>query len=335
MVVEKIRKRMEMWPNYWCLTLLLILFSIGFLNVSSAADYPTKPIQIISTFPPGGGSDFIARVVNNKISALLGQPVVVVNKVGGGGVMGTYAAKAAPPDGYSIVVLTPAQIGAPLLTKNITFNISKDFIMVNLAVSSPSLIVVKKDAPWVTLEELIGEAKKNPGNLTYSSNGYGSTGHFTAELLKMAMGMDFHHIPMEGAGPAITSVLGGHTHINLNEFGSLQKYLEAGSLRALAVMAKKRLKNFPDIPTFLEKGFPNLVFGTWQGFCVRSETPRIIIEKLDKVFKEALNDKENIGICEKAGWVVENLGSNETAEFLAQEQQKRSDVANAAKIVPK
>jgi tripartite-type tricarboxylate transporter receptor subunit TctC len=269
------------------------------------------------------------------LSALLGQSVVVKNKTGGGGVVGTYAAKAEPPDGYTVVVLTPAQLGAPLLIKDVTFDITKDFIVVNLAISSTSLIVVRKDFLWMTLEELGGEAKKDPGKLTYSSNGYGSTQHFTAELLKMAMGPEFQHIPFVGAGKAIAAILGGHVDVNMHEFGSLQKYLEAGTLRALGVMSKERLKAFPDIPTFVEKGFPNLVFGTWQGFFVRTGTTREIIQKLDKAFKEVMSDKETIGICEKAGWVVENLGSNEAARFVAQSKQQRADAAKAAKLVPK
>lgn len=327
-------QKMERWSNF-LVFLLFFSFAFGFLDISPAADYPAKSIQIISTYPPGGGSDFVGRLVSNRLSNLLGQPVVVINKAGGGGVIGTYAAKASPADGYTIVVLTPAHIGAPLLTKGITFDILRDFSMVNLAISSPSIIGVRNDAPWLTLDDLIGEAKNNPGKLTYSTNGYGSTAHFAAELLHMATGVELTHVPMEGAGPAITAVLGGHTNITVNEFGSLQKYLEAGSLRGLAIMAKERLKKLPNVMTCAEKGFPNLIFGTWQGFFVRSDTPRKIIEKLDKAFTAVLNEKEIIAICEKTGWVVENVGSKDSAKYLIQEQKKRSDVARSANIVPK
>lgn len=334
----KSRKGKGLWVNCRGLILLFsltLLFIIGFLNVSGAAEYPTKPIQVIAAFPPGGGSDIAARIISPKISALIGQPVVVVNKTGGGGVMGTYAVLAAPPDGYTILVHSPPMILAPLIYKDVTFNLLRDFAMVNLAVTTPNILVVKKDSPWLTLEELIVEAKKNPGKLTCSVAGYGSSHHFAAELFKMETGIDITSVPMDGAGPAVTAVLGGHINITIPELGAVHKYMQVGSLRALAVMANKRLKDFPDVPTAAEKGFPSLISVTYQGFAVPAKTPREIVERLEKVFKEAINDREIIELFEKTGWVVENLGSKGATEFLAKEQQVKSEVAKAAKIVPK
>jgi tripartite-type tricarboxylate transporter receptor subunit TctC len=150
--------------------------------------------------------------------------------------------------------------------------------MVNLTVTSPSLIVVKNDDPWQTLEELVAEAKKSPGKLTCSNSGYGSTAHFAGELFKISTSTDITHIPMDGTAPALMAVLGGHTSMGLQSLGETRRYIEAGSLRALAVLAKKRLKELPDVPTTAEKGFPEMINGSWQGFSVQSETPRIIIE---------------------------------------------------------
>lgn len=317
---------------FFCLTLLLMISSA---NILYAADYPTRFIQLIVAFPPGGGSDIVGRLISPKLSDLLGQPVVVVNKTGGGGVIGTYAAKAAPPDGYSIFNPSPPMILAPLVNKDVTFNLLRDFTMINLAVASPSVIIVRKDSPWKKLEELILEAQKNPGKLTCSGTGYGSSPHFAFELFKMHTATDITYVPMDGVGPALTGVLGGHTDLTITSYGEAYRYVVAGTLRALAVMDRARHKDLPDVPTGVEKGFPKLMSTSWQGYAVRSETLKVIVEKLGKIFKEALKDEGLTGKLEKTGWVIENLGLQEGQEFITKEQQKWLEVAKAANIVPK
>jgi len=323
-----------------CLSLTLFVTLGSFLmfsfpNILGAADYPTKPIQIIIPFAPGGGADITGRLVAEKISSLLGQSVVAMNRAGGGGTIATYTVLAAPPDGYTILVVQPPHISAPFLTKGITFNILKDFTTFNLSVTSPSVVVVRKEAPWHTLEDFIADAKKNPGKLTYSTPGYGSTEHFVGEIFKIRTGIDITQIPMEGTAPSVIAVLGGHINITFPHMGVASKYLQAGTLRGLAVNDKQRLKDFPDIPTTTEKGYPGLITATWGGFAVRAETPREIINKLERAFKEALNDKDLIDKFVKTGWIVQNLDAKEAAEFLAQDHQKKSDVAKAINMVPK
>lgn len=337
-MVKAFRKRGGLRVKCWDLTLLFSLTLLGlmsFLNVSDAADYPAKPIQIVVPFPPGGGGDITARLVGEKVSSLLGQVVVVVNKTGGTGTIGTYALLAAPPDGYTILQTPPPPHMAPLVRKGITYS-SRDFTPINLSVSAPNIVVVKKDARWQTLEELVADAKKNPGKITIAISGYGSSSHFAAELFKIQTGTDLTCIPIEGVAQANTAVLGGHVNVGTPEVGgSTFTYLQAGSFRGLAVMGKNRINILPDIPTGVEKGYPNMVNAVWQGFIVRSETPKIIVEKLDKVFKQALRDKDLIEKFEKTAWIVENLGSEEMARFLVNEQQKWLEVAKAANIVPK
>lgn len=316
------------------LTLSLFLIA-GLPNISGAAEYPTKPIQLVIPFAPGGGADLTGRFVADKAATLLGRAVVPVNKAGGGGTIATYNVLAAPPDGYTILVIQPPQLGAPLTTKGVTFNVLKDFITVNLSVTSPSVILVKKDAPWLTLEDFIADAKKNPGKYTYSTPGYGSTEHFAGEIFKMRTGIDITQVPMEGTAPAVTAVLGGHIDITFPHMGVASRFLQAGSLRALAVNNEKRLKDFPNVPTTVEKGFPDLITSTWGGFSVRSDTPRAIVDKLEKVFKEALKDKGVVDNLEKTGFVVENLDAKGAAEFLAKDFQKKSEVAKAINMFPK
>jgi tripartite-type tricarboxylate transporter receptor subunit TctC len=317
-----------------CLSFLSFVAVVNFADSARASDYPAKPIQLIVPFGPGGGSDIIARLVTEKMSTVLGQPVLVVNKTGGGGTLGTYAALAAPPDGYTAVVISPTMFYAPMVTKGITYGV-KDFSAINLSVTSPYLAVVRKEAPWQTLEDLIAEAKKTPNRLTYSTPGYGGTDHFVGELFNLKTGTQITHVPMDGSGPAIVAVLGGHISVAFANYGVAHKYLEAGSLRPLVVFAKNRIREFPAVPTVAEKGSPHLIFSTWQGFALRAGTPKDIAAKLETVIKEVFKDKEIIAKMEKVGWTVENLDAKGATDFLEKDYQTRLEVARAASIIPK
>lgn len=313
--------------------IFLIIITMLFLSVASGANYPTKTIQIICPYDPGGISDLVARVLKDKLSTILGQMVVVVNKTGGGGVVGTNEGKIAEPDGHTILTSPPGIIMIPLVTKGITFSL-KDFTPINLAVSMPTIIVVKKDAPWQTLEEMIVEAKKNPGKLTYSVPGPGTAPHFAGELFKKTTDTDITTIPMGSAAKAITTLLGGHVDMAFPSFGgAIPDYLKAGSCRALMVMYHKRLKELPDVPTTVEKGYPQLTITSWHAYLVPAKTPKVIVRRLGEAFNEALRDKEVVGKLEKMSLCIENLGPEETARFLAEEQRRWSEVAKAAKLI--
>ncbi len=339
MMSGKFRNEKGLWLKCLVLPLLFSLplsFIISCLDVSAAAEYPTKPIQIIVAASPGGGSDLASRIISPKISALLKQSVLVVCKPGAAGATGVYAAMAAPPDGYTILLGSTTLVNLPFTVKGVAYDFLRDFTLINLSVTTPIVISVKKDAPWQSLEELIADAKKNPGKLTYGSGAVGSTAHFAGELFKLKTGTDITHIPTgTGTGQVIPPVLGGHINIGFFDLGMVFKLLEAGSLRGLAVMDRERLKQLPDIPTAVEKGFPDLNMSVWFGFSVRSETPRAIVERLEKVFKEALTDKEVIEKYENTGQVVENLGSEEATRFATKEFQKLLEVAKAANLIPK
>ena len=265
------------------------------------------------------------------MSALLGQPVVIVNKPGGGGAVGIQAARDAAPDGYTILVTPPPILLIPLVTKNSGFTL-KDFTPLALATSSPNTTVVRKESPWKTLEELIAEAKKNPGQLTYGSAGPGTTPHFIGELVKLKTGVDLTHVPLGSESAAATALLGGHVNVSFLTLGTTQSHLEAGTLRALAVASNRRLKDFPNVPTTVEKGFPELNLKIWVGFFAPVKTPAPIVKRLAEVINETLKDAEIVAKIEKSQALVENLGPEETAKFLAAEERKWSEVARVAKI---
>jgi tripartite-type tricarboxylate transporter receptor subunit TctC len=295
------------------------------------AQYPTKTVQIINPFPPGAVTDIVARILLPKMAAALGQQVVIVNKAGGGGAVGIQAARDAAPDGYTILVTPPPIVLIPLMNKNSGFAL-KDFTPLTIATSSPNTTVVKSDAPWKTLEEFIADAKKNPGQLTYGSAGPGTTPHFIGELVKLKTKIDLTHVPLGSESAAATAVLGGHVNVSFLTLGTTRGHIEAGSLRALAVASNRRLKDFPNVPTTVEKGFPELNLKIWVGFFAPAKTPAAIVQRLTAAINESLKDPEAVANIEKAQALVENLGPAEAAKFLAEEERKWSEVARVANI---
>jgi tripartite-type tricarboxylate transporter receptor subunit TctC len=189
--------------------LVILACAFAVAPFADAAEYPTKTIQIINPFPPGAVTDIVARIVAPKLTVLLGQQVIILNKAGGGGAVGIQAAKDATPDGYTILVSPPPVLLIPLVNKNSTFTM-KDFTPLTLATSSPNTTVVKGDAPWATFEDFIADARKNPGGFTYGSAGPGTTPHFIGELVKLKTKIDLTHVPLGSESAAATAVLGGH-----------------------------------------------------------------------------------------------------------------------------
>jgi len=315
---------------YCFFTMLTLVLGLG-ISPLEAADYPTKTVQIVNPFPPGAVTDILARLLTDKLSASLGQSVVVVNKTGGGGAVGIKAVKDAPADGYTILIAPPPIALIPLARKGIGFQLG-DFAPLNLAGRTPAVMIVKGDSPWKTLEDVIAEAKKKPGQLTFGTPGTGTSGHFTMELFKKETGVDFIHVPLGGEAPVATGVLGGNIHTSIIGLGTARPHLEAGGLRALVVATQKRIKELPTVPTTFEKGLPAVEASPWFVFFVRADTPPAIANRLAKVFKDALADKEIAAKIEKAGVSVENVGPEETKKFLADEHKRWSEVAKIAKL---
>ena len=302
-----------------------------FIALADAAEYPNKTIQIINPFPPGAVTDIVARLVAPKMSTVLSQQVVVVNKAGGGGAVGIQAARDAAPDGYTILVTPPPILLIPIVNKNSGFTM-KDFAPLSLATSSPNTTVVKGDAPWKTLEEFIADAKKNAGQLTYGSAGPGTTPHFIGELVKLKTKIDLTHVPLGSESAAATAVLGGHVNIAFLTLGTTRSHIEGGTMRALAVASNRRLKDFPNVPTTVEKGFPELNLKIWVGFFAPAKTPPAIVKRLAAAVGDSLKDPEIIANIEKSQALIENLGPQEAAKFYAEEERKWTEVAHSAKI---
>jgi tripartite-type tricarboxylate transporter receptor subunit TctC len=256
---------------------------------------------------------------------------VIINKAGGGGAVGIQSAKDAAPDGYTILVTPPPIALIPIVNRNSGFTL-KDFAPLTLATSSPNTTVVKGDAPWKSFEEFIADAKRSPGQLTYGSAGPGTTPHFIGELVKLKTGIDMTHVPLGSESAAATALLGGHVNVAFLTLGTTRSHIEAGTMRALAVASNRRLKDFPNVPTTVEKGHPELNLKVWVGFFAPAKTPPAALKRLSSAINDALKDPEAIASIEKAQALIENLGAIDFAKFLSEEERKWSEVARLAKI---
>jgi len=294
-----------------------------------SAEYPARDVEMIVSFPAGGPADASARILAPKLSQLLGVPIAVVNKTGGGGSVGAdYVAKARP-DGSVIYNSTNAAFTvSPVVLKDVTYK-TGDFTPIGAYAADLGVVTVRAGGPAKTLEEFVEYAKKNPGKLTYGSAGLGTVSFFTMELFKQAFGLDVTHVPFQGTGPVKNAILGGHVSVATSGFGSLAPLIRSGDLIPLVTTAPKRLADFPQVPTMAEKGFPEASVNIWMGIYVPARTPRPVVDALTRAFNQAAKEPAVLGALDKAGMQGFYHTGKETARLLAQE------VATVAKVADK
>jgi tripartite-type tricarboxylate transporter receptor subunit TctC len=246
-----------------------------------AQEYPSRPIRLIVTFPPGGTVDITARIVQPKLSEYLGQTVVIENRGGAGGAVGTEAAAKSAPDGYTFLYTLSSHTINPFLYK-LNYDVERDFASVSLLVSVPQLIAAHPSAPK-TLKELVAAAKERPGFYAYASPGAGTPGHIAAELLKLKTGINIVHVPYKGGGPAVADVMAGQVPLLFLTAPAGLPYAKSGKLRALAVTTKKRTAAAPDIPTVAEElGLPDYEVDSWCAMFAPAKTPASIVARMQK-----------------------------------------------------
>jgi tripartite-type tricarboxylate transporter receptor subunit TctC len=312
-------------------SLLLIAVCAAALHAVAAvaADtYPVKPVRLIVPFPPGGPADALARMVGDKLSASLGQSVVVDNRPGAGGNIGMELAAKAAPDGYTLVLAPAGNLTVnPSLYRNVPYDVGRDFAPVTVIAAVPNILVVNPAVPAHTLAELIAYAKANPGKLNFSSPGAGSGAHLAGELLKSSAGIEAVHVPYSGIAPATTAVVAGDVQLMFAGAPSALPQVSAGKLRALAVASPKRIAAAPALPTLDESGLPGFDVTSWYGIVVPAATPPAIIERLQREIATAL-DKPDVR-AKLAALGAEPIG-NTPAEFGV---MIKSETAKWSKIV--
>ena len=260
---------------------LLAALGLGAAICAYAQEYPSRPIRLIVTFPPGGTVDITARIVQPKLSEYLGQTVVIENRGGAGGAVGTEAAARSAPDGYTFLYTLSSHTINPFLYK-LSYDVERDFAPVSLLVSVPQLIAAHPSAPK-TLKELVAAARERPGFYAYASPGAGTPGHIAAELLKLKTGINIVHVPYKGGGPAVADVIAGQVPLLFLTAPAGLPYAKSGKLRGLAVTTKKRTAAAPDIPTVAEElGLPDYEVDSWCAIFAPAKTPAAIVARMQK-----------------------------------------------------
>src|SRR5450432_1217904 len=268
---------------------LLALSFLAFAAHVQAQGYPDRPVKIIVAFSAGSATDIIARVTADQFSKSMGQPFIVENRAGAGGIVGTDAAKNAPPDGYTLTACPSGPFGInPGIYSKLPYDPIKDFEPISNLVLTPQVIVVGSQTPYRTLKDLLGAAKAKPGEIAYGSLGIGSTSHLTMEALQAAAGVTMNHIPFKGGAEAQTQIMGGAFPTMSDTITGVLTQVRAGKLRALGVAIPTRSPYLPDVPTIAEQGFPGFESVGWIGLCAPAGTPAAILDKLNAEVKKML-----------------------------------------------
>ena len=274
------------------ITATLMTAAVAFSLGSAHAEYPDRPVTIVACFPAGGGTDLAVRMMHVELGKALGQPVIIENRGGAGGSVGTGAVARATPDGYTLLSCSSAFVVNPSLYANVSYDPIKDFIPIMVIGASPNVFVVPAQSKIQTMRELIAEAKANPGKMNWTSPGVGTTPQLAGELLKLKLGLEMTHIPYAGAGPANNAVLAGLVDFYVANYGSLTGLLSSGKVRPVAVTSKKRWPDLPDVPTLDELGVKDAESDTFQGVFAPARTPQPVIDRLAKEMSTILADPE-------------------------------------------
>ena len=322
-----------MLSRYMLPGLLLITLAGGLVGAVQGQSFPAKPVHVVVPYPPGGASDYAARVVSQKLTEFIGQPVVVDNRIGGSGVVGTQAVARSAPDGYTLLIANTGMFGVlPHLQEKIPFDHLRDFTPIVNLIAGPSFLLVHPSVPAANIRELIALAKSKPGELTYGSAGVGQISHVIGELFKQLAGIDLLHVPYKGSGPSMIEFLGGHVSMVFSTSVDSLQYVKSGRARVLAVTGKERLAVAPDIPTMAEAGLPGFESLNWNGIVGPADMPRDIVNRLNREFVRALNSPEVKEKISAQGNYVVGDTPEQFANFIRAESDKWARVVKKASI---
>ena len=314
---------------------LFLALSACFVSTAYAQDtesYPSKPITLIVSASPGGTTDLAARMIAEPLGKALGQTIVVENKPGAAGSIAAQQLIKSRADGYTLLLqYSGFQVITPSITK-VNWDPVKDFKPVANVLSAPQVLVVKKNLPVNTLQELINYAKERPGVLNYASSGNGSLQHVTTELLNQMAGIDTVHVPYSGTGPALTDLIGGSVYFTITTPPPLLPHIQAGSLKPLVNTSNTKLKSLQDVPTASEAGLPDLLVSSWFAMYAPADTPNVIVNKLSSEIEKIMATPEYQEKAENLGATAEYMNSEQLGKYTEQELDRWKQVIESAKI---
>jgi tripartite-type tricarboxylate transporter receptor subunit TctC len=300
-------------------------------TVAAQSDYPNRPVRLIIPFPPGGSNDVVGRVIAQHLGEALGKQVIVDNRAGAGGVIGTEVASKTAPDGYTLLGISLAHAVNPWLYK-LPYDPIKAFAPIGIMGKGPVVLSVNPTLPVQSVKELVALAKQKPGDLQYASAGVGSFQHLSAELFKLTAGVDILHIPFKGGGPAMTDVMGGHTKVLFSSLVQTTPHIKSGKLRALAVGGTERSTVLPDLPTVAEAGVPGYASENWWGIVAPAGTPAPIIERLHKALTQAQDNPEAKKYFDNEGATIIKMSTAQFGAFMVSEMNKWEQVVKKGGI---
>jgi tripartite-type tricarboxylate transporter receptor subunit TctC len=308
----------------------ILLFAVALAN---AQTYPERPVRVLVGYPPGGGTDLVARLIQQPLSERWRQPVVVENRPGANAIIATEAVVKSKPDGYTLLMAYATELAVnPATHKTLPYDPVRDLAPILQLASAPLVLAVNPSLPANDLKELISIAKAKPGSLSYSSSGNGSVHQFAGELFKLRTGTDILHIPYKGSGPATADAVSGQVQVTFASVASVLRFVQGGRLRALAVTSPQRSPQLPAVPTAIESGLPDVVLTSWYGLLAPAGTPPQLIEKVSADVKAILASPEAKKGFEAQGLDVAQSSPGAFAEFIRAEATKYARIARAANI---
>ena len=304
----------------------------GSAGTAFAQSWPNRPIRMVVPYTPGGYTDLMARLVSEKMSAALGQPIVIENKPGANAAIGTDAVAKAAPDGYTFGTVIAAHSVNPTLNPKLPYDAMKDFTYVSLTSVAPLILIATPSLPAKDMKEFIALAKAKPGSLNFASSGIGSAAHLTMEMLKSREGINLQHIPYKGTSGALQDTVGGQINVMFDVIGPLMSQVKSGNAKALAVAAKERVPAAGDVPTMAEAGVPDFVSGTWSGIIAPAGTPKEIVDRVAAEAKKALTDPDLKKKLDDQGIVPMGTTPDEFRAFVTDEIARWKKVITDAGI---
>ncbi len=299
---------------------------------ADAQDYPTRPIKIIVCLPAGGGVDTVTRIIADKLPQRLGQPVVIENKGGQSGNLGTEAVYNSEPDGYTLLASQPAPITtAPLLFKKLPYD-PANLTPVAMMTAIANTLLVRANFPANNVKEFIAYVKANPGKVNYASQGNGTTSHLTGAMFEKAIGVKMNHVPYRGTAPALNDLLGGHVDVFFNELATSIEQHKGGKAKLLAVTTEKRLPELPDVPTLIESGVPNFISDTWNAISAPPKTPPAIVAKINAAVNDVLKMPEVKAQFDRMHLTAMVGPPGRMAEIVKADTKRWGDVIRAANV---
>lgn len=315
----------------WNFALVWVSLAV-FAGIGMAADFPTRPVRFVVASSPGGALDVLARLVGPKLTEKWGQPVVVDNRAGAGGVIGTEIVANASPDGYNVLVIAQGFTANPFLYQKLPYRTPEDFAPITILAYGPNVLVVHPSVKAGSVKELVALAKQQPGKLNYATSGVGAASHLAIEMFKRMAGVEMVHIPYKGAGAATAAVVAGQVQLLFTSTGAAMPHIKSGRLRALGVTTAKRTPALPDVPTVAETGLAGFQVDGWYALVAPARTPKNVIERIYRDTSTVLKQPDIVARIEAVGLEPAGISPQELGNYIRAELRKWGTLIREAGI---